>query len=220
MPEARNIKEEARAFLHENPIVAVLVADDPERAVRCGQALVAGGVRAVELALRTPRALDCLEALISQVPDLFVVAGTVLTPAQADDVRKRGCETAVAPGLNPSVVRHALDSGMSFAPGIVTPSDIEAALELGCTTLKHFPAEPSGGMAMLQSMAGPYRHLGLDFIPLGGIRESHIDEYLSNPLVLAIGGSWICPKMLVADEQWDEIERRAREAVGKARSAR
>ena len=220
MSDTVTMREELRSFLHENPIIAVLVVDDPGQALSTGGALLAGGVRSVELALRTPRALDCIEALVNELPELTVIAGTVLTGDQVDEVARRGCRAAVAPGLNPRTVRHAMDAGLSFAPGVATPTDIEAALELGCRTLKFFPAEPSGGLSLLSSMAGPYAHLGLDFIPLGGIRDSHITSYLENQYVLALGGSWIAPRVLVESEEWQEIERRARGAVEIATQAR
>lgn len=220
MSDTVTMREELHSFLHENPIIAVLVADDPEHALSAGRALLAGGVRSVELALRTPRALDCIEALVNGLPELTVIAGTVLTGDQVDEVARRGCRAAVAPGLNPRTVRHAMDTGLSFAPGVATPTDIEAALELGCRTLKYFPAEPSGGLSHLSSMAGPYAHLGLDFIPLGGIRDSHITSYLEHPYVLALGGSWIAPRVLVDSGEWQEIERRARGAVEIAAQAR
>ncbi|MFW5689165.1 MAG: bifunctional 4-hydroxy-2-oxoglutarate aldolase/2-dehydro-3-deoxy-phosphogluconate aldolase [Spirochaetota bacterium] len=220
MKDHQSLSPALHSELSAHPFMSVLVVDDPSRAVACGRALLAGGVRSVELALRTVHALDCLEALVTDLPDLRVVAGTVITPEQVDEVARRGCEIAVAPGLNPRVVRHARDAGISFVPGVTTPSDIEAALEIGCTTLKFFPAEPAGGLTMLASMAGPFAHLGIDFIPLGGIRESHIPAYLGSPLVLALGGSWISPRILVDEGEWGEIERRARQATEVARGAR
>ena len=208
-----NLSPELHGKLAAQPIVGVLVANDPAAAVSACQALLRGGVASVELALRTQRAFECIEAVVKEVPELQMIAGTVLTTGQLDDLKSIGVTSAVSPGMNRKVVEYALARGMSFAPGICTPSDIEAAVECGCTTLKYFPAEPSGGLSMLKSMAGPYKHLGLDFIPLGGIRESHLEEYLKLDLVLAIGGSWICPSDLVDAGNWDEIESRARGAT-------
>ena len=209
-----NFRDEHLKVLADHPVVAVMVAEEPTQAVAACRALVAGGVGAVELALRTPRALDCIEAVGHEVPAILPIAGTVIEANQVDELRRRGIAAAVAPGCNPRIARAALDAGLSFAPGICTPSDIESALELDCTMLKYFPAEPSGGLPMLRSMAGPYRHLGLEFIPLGGLRQSHVADYLADNLILALGGSWLAPADLVRDGATDEIERRAAEAVG------
>ncbi|MFW5789037.1 MAG: bifunctional 4-hydroxy-2-oxoglutarate aldolase/2-dehydro-3-deoxy-phosphogluconate aldolase, partial [Spirochaetota bacterium] len=172
-----------------------------------------GGIRAVELALRTPRALDCIEAVAREVPEILPIAGTLIEPGQVAELARRGVAAAVSPGCNPVIIREALDAGLSFAPGICTPSDIEAALALGCTLLKYFPAEPSGGLAMLRSMVGPYAHRGLEFIPLGGLKPDHVGPYLNDSFIIALGGSWLAPSDLVRDGKTDEIERRAAEAV-------
>lgn len=220
MSNKPNLSAEVHGMLQSHPIVAVLVANAPAAAVSAAKALVRGGVKAVELALRTPRALECIGAVVNEVPEIQMIAGTVLNAGQLDDLAKIGVTSAVSPGMNRRILEHALSSGMSFAPGVCTPSDIEAAIECGCTTLKFFPAEPSGGLSMLKSMAGPYKHLGLDFIPLGGIRESHLEDYLKSDIVLAIGGSWICTAELVDGGQWDEIAARARGAAETARRVR
>ncbi len=197
----------------KRPVVAVLVANDPDKAVGTCKALVDGGVPAVELALRTPNALACLSAVRDSVSDMLVIAGTVLTTEQVDAVKAAGGEAAVAPGCNPTVVKHALDAGMSFAPGVCTPSDVEVALELGCTFLKFFPAEACGGLGYLKSMAAPYAHLGVQFLPLGGLRQHHVAAYLESNYVATVGGTWICPSDLVDTGDFGEIARRAREAI-------
>ena len=220
MSETGNLRPAVHLRLKQSPILAVMVSNEPDAAIQAGQALVRGGVTAVELALRTPRALECAEALTESVAELLVIAGTVLTTKQLDDLKEIGVEAAVAPGMNRAVVSYALDAGMSFAPGICTPSDMEAAIECGCRTLKYFPAEPSGGLTMLKSISGPYKHLGLDFIPLGGIKESHLEDYLEMDSILAIGGSWICPANLIGAGDWPEIEDRARGAVEAAKRVR
>lgn len=220
MGQHENFKDEHYRILSTHPVAAVLVADEPQRAVSACRALTEGGVRAVEIALRTPRALECMEAVVHEVPEIFVVAGTVLTPQQVQMVAAAGCAAAVAPGCNPATVRAALEAGLSFAPGVCTPSDIEVALGLNCTLLKFFPAEPAGGLAMLRSMAGPYAHLGLQFIPLGGLRAEHLADYLADPLIAAIGGSWLSPSEVVARGDWDEIRRRAAAATAAVATVR
>jgi 2-dehydro-3-deoxyphosphogluconate aldolase / (4S)-4-hydroxy-2-oxoglutarate aldolase len=193
-------------------VVAVLTIDDPADAVPLAQALLAGGVGAMELTLRTPAALDALRAIRAEVPEMLAGIGTILTPEQVQDVAVAGAAFGVAPGLNRRVVSAAAELGLSFAPGVVTPSDVEAALELGCRLLKFFPAEPSGGLAYLTSMAAPFVHLGVRYIPLGGIHLDNLPSYLANEHVLSVGGSWLAPRELIVHKNWDAIRQRAQEA--------
>ncbi len=198
--------------LRKSPIVAVLVFEDPADAVPTAQALVRGGVTHIELALRTKGSMDALKAVMAEVPELVVGVGTVLQPEQVREVKDLGVAFAVSPGFNPAVVEAARDCGLAFAPGIATPSDIEAAYSLGCTLLKLFPAEPLGGITYLQSVNAAYRHLGLSYIPLGGVSRENMNDWLALPEVLAVGGSWIAPKNLISSKNWNEIEDRARDA--------
>ena len=193
-------------------VVAVLIVDDPRRAVRLAQALVAGGVDVMELTLRTPAALDCLKAVSSEVPDMLAGAGTLLRPSQVDDVCEAGAAFGVAPGTNCSVIRAAADRGLPFAPGVMTPSDVDAAVECGSRVLKFFPAGPSGGRAMLASIKAPFAHLGVQYIPLGGITAANCTEWLSDVDVPAVGGSWLAPQAAVDAERWDDITAAARHA--------
>jgi 2-dehydro-3-deoxyphosphogluconate aldolase / (4S)-4-hydroxy-2-oxoglutarate aldolase len=202
--------------IRRNPVIAVLTLEDPGVAPDLARALLDGGVRGVELTLRTPAALESLKRLKAAAPGLILGAGTVLTPDQVKQVKDVGVSFAVSPGFNPRVVRAAQEAGVPFAPGICTPSDIEGALELGCTLLKYFPAETMGGLKHLKGMAAPYQHLGVQFIPLGGLNEANMLDYLSDPLIPAIGGSWIAPKDLIVARDWDAIRGNARRAVEKA----
>lgn len=131
--------------------------------------------------------------------------GTILFPHQVSEVIEAGAEFGVAPGLNPVVIRCATGRRLPFAPGVVTPSDIDAAVQCGCRELKFFPAEPSGGLQMLASIKAPYAHLGLKYIPLGGVTLGNLKSYLSDPDVLAVGGSWLAKKDAIDSERWDEI---------------
>ncbi len=168
---------------------------------------------AIELTLRTKAAITILEKLCAEVPELLVGAGTVLTPQQVTQVKAAGAAFAVAPGMNRRVVEAAQAADLPFAPGICTPSDIEAALELDCRCLKFFPSEPLGGLRYLKTMAAPYAHLGLRYIPLGGVSPTNAASYLAEPTVLALGGSWIAPADGIRDGDWSGITRRAREAM-------
>lgn len=201
--------------------IAVAIVDDPDRAVPLARALLAGGVDAIELTFRTPRAVEALKRIVAEVPEALVGAGTVLTPAQVREAKDAGAAFAVAPGFNPDVVRAAADLGLPFAPGVMTPSEIEGAYALGCTRiLKFFPASVAGGLAGLRTLAAPYKHLGLRFIPLGGLKRENTAEWLADPLVAACGGSWIAPAKLIAAGDWAAITDNARAASAAASSAR
>lgn len=199
--------------LRKSPVVAVLVFEDAADSVPTAQALVRGGVTHVELALRTHVSMDALTAIVAEVPELVVGVGTVLTTEQVHAIKELGVAFAVSPGFNPRVVEAARDCALPFAPGIATPSDIEAAYSLGCSLLKLFPAEPLGGIRYLQSVNAAYRHLGLSYIPLGGVSRENMNDWLALPEVLAVGGSWIAPKDLIESKNWNEIEARARDAT-------
>ena len=201
-------------------IVAVLILDRANDAVPVARSLVAGGVTAMELTLRTPVALDALEAVRAEVPDMIAGVGTILTPDQVKLAKKSGAQFGVAPGTNPRVLAAAHEAGLSFAPGVATPSDIEAALEYQCELLKFFPAEPCGGLSYLNTIAAPYLHLGIKFVPLGGINSDNMASYLANPNVAAIGGSWLAPRELIKRGSWEEITGLARQAIAKINSVR
>lgn len=196
----------------ESGIVAVLVVDRVEDAVPLARALLAGGIGAMELTLRTPAALDALQAIRREVPEMIAGVGTILTIDQVAQVREAKAAFGVSPGVNPRILRAAREAGLSFAPGILTPSDIEAALEHDCQLLKFFPAEPSGGLSYLKAMAAPYAHLGVRFLPLGGVNPKNMASYLSDPSVAALGGSWLAPRDLIQAGAWDKITALATEA--------
>lgn len=202
-----------QARLHRSGVVAVLTIDEVSTAVPLAQALLSGGVDAIELTLRTPAALEALREIHRAVPDLVLGAGTILTPQQAADAKAAGAAFGVAPGFNPRVVSEANRIGLPFAPGVCTPSDIELAVEHGCRALKFFPAEPSGGLPYLRAVAAPFSHLGVRFIPLGGITPDNAENYLVEPSVLAIGGSWLAPRDLLRKRDWEGLSALAREAA-------
>jgi 2-dehydro-3-deoxyphosphogluconate aldolase/(4S)-4-hydroxy-2-oxoglutarate aldolase len=201
-------------------IIAVLIIDRVEDGVPLAKALIQGGVDVMELTLRTDAALGALKEIRAHVPEMLAGVGTVLTPAQVAAVKAAGAEFAVSPGINPRVVNAAVEAGIPFGPGVATPTDIENALECGCTLLKFFPAEPSGGLAFLKAMAAPYLHLGVQFIPLGGVNEKNMATYLADPLIAAIGGSWLAPRELIREGRWSEITQLAKSAVEIIKSTR
>ncbi len=193
-------------------VVAVLVLDDVRHAVPVANALLEGGVDVMELTLRTPVALDCLAKIRSEVPNMLAGVGTVIRVEQVDQIVAAGAAFGVAPGVNRAVVQRATQALLPFAPGVMTPSDIEAAVELGCRELKFFPAEPSGGLKMLQSLRAPFAHLGVRFLPLGGLTTGNMGQYLTDPGVFAVGGSWIAKSEQIAAADWAGISENARQA--------
>lgn len=199
--------------LHRTGVVAVLVVDDAADAVPLANALLAGGVDCMELTLRTPAAMDALRRIRENAPDMMAGVGTVLSPAQVQEAVAAGAVFGVAPGMNPRVVAAAQAAGLPFAPGVCTPSDVELAVEAGCRLLKFFPAEPCGGLAYLLSIAAPFAHLGVRFIPLGGIGADNAEHYLAKPCIHALGGSWIAPREAIQRKDWAAITRNAREAA-------
>ena len=199
-------------------IVPIVVLDDVDAAAPLAEALLAGGLDVMEITLRTGAALAAIRRIATAYPEMLLGAGTLLDPSQVEQARDAGAVFGLAPGLNPRVVQAAANCGMLFAPGVMTPSEVEQAWAIGCKLLKFFPAEPAGGVAMLKALAGPYAHLGLRFIPTGGIHTGNLADYLKVPLVAAIGGSWMVDKALVAAGRWDEITRLTRVAVAAAAS--
>ena len=197
--------------LGDSGVVAVLIVDEVRHAVPMAKALLKGGVDAIELTLRTPAAMAAAKAIISEVPEITLGFGTVLTVDQVKEAVDVGADFAVSPGCNPKIIAEARKQGLSFAPGIMTPTDIEMAMEEGCRILKFFPAETSGGLAHLESMSAPYKHLGLKFIPLGGCNMENAGSYLRSPLVTAIGGTWIAKRSLIQAEDWESITTNALE---------
>ena len=192
--------------------IAVLVIDNADHAVRVAEALWKGGVEIAEVTMRTPSAAKSLALICKEFPEMLPVAGTVLSPAQVDCAIDSGAELAVAPGLQQKTLLHAQQQGLPFAPGVLTPTEIETAITLGCRTLKYFPTATAGGLPMLQSVAAPYQHLNLNFLPTGSISEEAMGDYLAFPATMAVGGSWIAPRSLIQSENWEEITRRAQRA--------
>jgi 2-dehydro-3-deoxyphosphogluconate aldolase/(4S)-4-hydroxy-2-oxoglutarate aldolase len=197
-------------------IVAVLTTADADEAERAGEALLAGGLTSVEITFRTDAAADAIRR-VARNDELLVGAGTILSPDQLALAVDAGARFAVAPGTNESVVDAARDAGIPFIPGVATPSEIERARSRGCHVLKVFPASVLGGPAFLEAIGPVYRDVR--FVPTGGVRPENVSSYLELPSVLACGGTWICEQTLLRERRFDEIERRAREAVELAAAA-
>ncbi|MEX0331092.1 MAG: bifunctional 4-hydroxy-2-oxoglutarate aldolase/2-dehydro-3-deoxy-phosphogluconate aldolase [Puniceicoccaceae bacterium] len=201
--------EQLIAKLGHPGVVAGFSVERAESAVPVARALLEGGISAIELTLRTEAGLEGIRAIAADVPEILLGVGTILTPEQVKQVKEAGAAFGVAPGMNPRVIEASKAAGLPFAPGIATPTELEQAIELGCRFVKFFPAEAAGGLAYLRSMAAPYRHLGIRYFPLGGINENNMQEWLSEPDVPAVGGSWIVQGDLVRNEDWAAIRERA-----------
>jgi 2-dehydro-3-deoxyphosphogluconate aldolase / (4S)-4-hydroxy-2-oxoglutarate aldolase len=191
-------------------IVPVLTAVDADQAEHACRALLAGGLSAIEITFRTDAAVEAIRRAAG-VDGLLVGAGTVLSSEQLEQAVDAGARFAVAPGTNDRVVEAAQRSDVPFIPGVATPSEIEHARALGCPVLKVFPASVVGGPAFLKAVAPVYPDVR--FVPTGGVNPDNLVSYLEVPAVLACGGTWICERKLLEDGRFDEIERRAREAV-------
>ena len=194
-------------------LIAVIRIEDPDKAVPLCHSLLEGGVKAIELTLRTPKALKAIAITGKKVPGMLLGAGTVLTREQLYEVQGAGARFAVAPGFNPVIVEEAEKTGLPFAPGVMTPSEMEQAWALGCRVQKFYHAELAGGPRGLQSLTDPFAHLDLKFIPLGGVDQDNLAKWAAVPSVIAIGGSWIAPADLIDSADWSQITARAAAAV-------
>jgi 2-dehydro-3-deoxyphosphogluconate aldolase/(4S)-4-hydroxy-2-oxoglutarate aldolase len=198
-------------LLRLSPVVAVLVIEDARNAAPLARALLAGGVKLIEITLRTPAALEAMERIGSEVEGAVVGAGTLLSPRQFDEVARRGCRFAVSPGATPALIEAASQSPLPWLPGAATLSEMMHLLEHGLSLQKFFPAEAAGGTAYLKSIASVLPDLS--FCPTGGIDQRNAADYLALANVLCVGGSWVAPPALVKAERWGEIETLAASAA-------
>lgn len=200
------------AVLRLAPVVPVLVIEDVRTAVPMARALVAGGLKAIEVTFRTAAALEAMRAIVAEVEGAAVGAGTVLTARQADDAAKAGCVFLVSPGASLDLLTAARSCPAPLLPGAATASEAMTLLEQGYAFQKFFPAEPAGGVAYLKALAQPLA--GIRFCPTGGITRESAGRYLDLPNVVCVGGSWVAPADKVAAGDWGAIEVLARDAAG------
>ncbi|MGF1239443.1 bifunctional 4-hydroxy-2-oxoglutarate aldolase/2-dehydro-3-deoxy-phosphogluconate aldolase [Streptomyces sp. 2-6] len=200
------------------PVVPVVVLDDVALAVPLARALVAGGLPAIEVTLRTPAAPEVIRAIAAEVPQAVVGAGTVLTPAQVTQCVSAGARFLVSPGWTDTLLTAMTESGVPFLPGVSTASEVVALLERGVREMKFFPAQAAGGTAYLKSLAAPLPQAR--FCPTGGIGPDTAPDYLTLPNVGCVGGSWMVPADALAARDWARIERLAREAAALHRASR
>ena len=192
------------------PVIPVIVLEDAGRAVPLARALVSGGVRVLEVTLRTPAGLPSIRAIVRDVPEAIVGVGTLTQADEFAAAREAGARFAVSPGFSSTLAETARTSGLPWLPGVMTPSDVLAARAAGLYQLKLFPAQPAGGVAMLKALHGPFPEVV--FCPTGGITPDTAPEFLALPNVACVGGSWLTPAAALAAGEWDTITRLARQA--------
>ncbi|RVU20594.1 bifunctional 4-hydroxy-2-oxoglutarate aldolase/2-dehydro-3-deoxy-phosphogluconate aldolase [Methylobacterium oryzihabitans] len=200
-----------QALLADAPVIPVITVPELRHAVPLARALVAGGIRTLEITLRTPVARDAARAIIAEVPEAVVGIGTVLTPDDLEAARDLGARFALSPGATPELLRAAAASDMAFMPGIATPSELMQVLAAGFTIAKFFPAVPAGGMAALKALGGPFPQAR--FCPTGGIGEADAKAWLGLPNVVAVGGSWLAPEAEIKAGNFAAITERARRTL-------
>jgi 2-dehydro-3-deoxyphosphogluconate aldolase/(4S)-4-hydroxy-2-oxoglutarate aldolase len=207
---------DATSTLQVSPVIPVVTIDDPRHAVPVARALADGGIRIIELTLRTGSALTSLGLIAREVPDILLGAGTILTPAQADEAVAAGAQFLVSPGVIPSLLKHMLTLDVPVLPGVATVSEVMAVLDEGLKAMKFFPAGPAGGPNYLSAIGAPIPNV--QFCPTGGISLSTAPGYLKLPNVSCVGGSWLTPRDAIEGQDWARISELAKEC-GKLRTA-
>ncbi|MGI3061606.1 bifunctional 4-hydroxy-2-oxoglutarate aldolase/2-dehydro-3-deoxy-phosphogluconate aldolase [Vibrio alginolyticus] len=192
-------------------VIPVIAIDKAEDIIPLGKVLAENGLPAAEITFRSDAAVEAIRLLRETQPDMLIGAGTVLNKEQAIAAKEAGATFIVSPGFNPNTVKACQEIGIDIIPGINNPSAIEAALEMGLTTLKFFPAEASGGVNMVKALLAPYGDVHI--MPTGGVNQNNVRDYLAVPRVLACGGTWMVDKKLIEAGEWEELARRTREAV-------
>ncbi len=195
----------------------VIVLDRVDDAVPLAKALMSGGIRVLEVTMRTPAALDSVRAIRAALPDALVGVGTITNVADLEAARAAGARFGVSPGTTPDLLAHARGWNFPFLPGVMTPSDVMRAIEAGFAAMKLFPARQAGGVEMLKALGGPFPQVR--FCPTGGIDADSAASYLALPNVVCVGGSWLSPPALVATRDWGQIRRRAEAAAQLARNS-
>jgi 2-dehydro-3-deoxyphosphogluconate aldolase/(4S)-4-hydroxy-2-oxoglutarate aldolase len=201
--------------LYSSRIIATPSIANKEDAAHVIEALIKGGIDWVEITLRTPIALEIIQLIKKQFPEMNIMAGTVIDSDQVAQVQDAGASVAVSPNLSTKVLEEASVKAMPFVPGVATPTEIGMGIEMGLDTFKFFPAEMIGGMRYLKRVYAPYAHKNVQFIPLGGITEELIPEYTLEDFILALGGSWITNKELIKAKNWEQITQNAQFAKAK-----
>lgn len=192
-----------KPFMSLGPVIPVLVIDDTDKAVPLARALIAGGIKVLEITLRTPNALSVISEIARHVPDAVLAAGTVTTPEQWEASARAGARFAVSPGLTPRLLDAAAQAPIPLLPGVATASELMTAMDSGFECFKFFPAQQAGGVGMLRALGGPFAQAL--FCPTGGITPQTAPDYLALPNVACVGGSWLAPSAALAAGDWTAI---------------
>ncbi|RIZ68343.1 MAG: keto-hydroxyglutarate-aldolase/keto-deoxy-phosphogluconate aldolase [Methylococcales bacterium] len=208
---SNNWKIQPTDVLNAGPVMPVMVIQNLEDAVPLAKALIAGGIRVLEITLRTPIALDAIRLISQEVKDAIVGAGTITTPEQLKAAEEAGAVFAISPGLTPSLLAASKTGSIALIPGIATLSELMLGMEYGLDHFKFFPAEAAGGIPMLKSIAGPVPYV--TFCPTGGISPENYTAYLKLSNVACVGGSWLVPADAVKAKDWDQVTELARQAI-------
>jgi 2-dehydro-3-deoxyphosphogluconate aldolase/(4S)-4-hydroxy-2-oxoglutarate aldolase len=201
-------------------VVPVIAIDDAGSALALADALIEGGLPVAEITFRTAAAAEVISKIARERPEVILGAGTVLTAENVRRATDAGARFGVAPGVNPDVVCEASRLGLPFVPGVVTPSEVEQALSLGAKVLKFFPAEAFGGLKVIKALAAPYVHMGVKFMPTGGVTTTNLADYLSADIIACVGGTWIASREAIAEKKWAQIRDNCRAAVELASKVR
>ncbi len=199
------------------PVVAI---EDARHALALADALTAGGLPVAEITFRTAAAAEVMRVLQAERPDFLVGAGTILDTTSLEAARASGAKFGLAPGFDPDIVEAADVMGFAFAPGVMTPSEVSAAVRRGCRLMKFFPAGTIGGPSALEGISAPFAHLGLRFIPTGGVSEANMADWLKLKAVATVGGTWIARTDDIRSERWSDITAKAKSAVEAAKRLR
>lgn len=208
------------ARLHETGIVPVVEIDHASAAANLAKALADGGIPLAEITFRTPAAADAIAMVAAARPDFLVGAGTVLDVVTVDAAAEAGANFVVSPGFNAEVASRARSRGLFCVPGAATATEIQACLSAGFSLIKLFPVRTMGGVDAVRAFAGPFSSAGARFLPTGGVTPDNASLFLAEPLVVAVGGSWVAPRALIRDGAWSAITERAASAVELARQSR
>ncbi|SMD08021.1 2-keto-3-deoxy-phosphogluconate aldolase [Fulvimarina manganoxydans] len=204
--------QELLPILTGQPVIPVVAVDSARQGVELARALAAGGLKAIEVTMRTPAALDAIKAIVAEVPEAICGAGTILSPKHYEEASEAGSRFIVSPGATVELLDAAKEGSVPLLPGAATPSELMAMIQEGYEVLKFFPAEQSGGVAYLKSLAPVFPNLR--FCPTGGVSPTNVASYLTLPNVVCVGGSWVAPKEALSSGDWDAITKLAKEASG------
>ena len=204
---------QAKEVLEISKIIPVITIYDLKTSVNLAKALLDGGIKILEITLRTNNAIEAIKLIANEVPKVIVGAGTILNFKMLEEVKNAGSKFAISPGLNSIFAKEAQNIDITLIPGVATASEVMLALEFGYKNLKFFPAESAGGITMLKSLAAPFS--GVKFCPTGGINLDNMQNYLNLNNVLCVGGSWLSPKELILEKQWSKITQITKQSLEK-----